>query len=172
MDIHVLKSYIDDYFRNGLDLGKALAEEDAEELSNSLVRRLGATKTDLNQSVQSLATLEMLLTAYLANRKYADSALDKEEAVSFVRELAAYIGKVFIRNSHAVWSAGNSFYATDVVYHFSTSGKELESYRWLHYPLWNMALYCIQCATEKRRAYLDTKLRRAQRRKPKHVIRS
>ena len=152
MDINAIYPTIKSYVRGGHELGQAISEAEADALVQQLIQRLGTTNRKLDMSVRSLEKLEGLLITYLGSLGRDTPDLGSEEAVRFLREVAAYIGKTFVAHSPGQWQAEDNLYGTSIVYYFTTMGEPLDSHRYLYFPLWNMAEFCLmrRCCSHQR----------------------
>jgi hypothetical protein len=89
-----------DYIKAKHPLAASMPRESSLLLCKKLNVRLNVNETELDFSPNSLKKLETLLSNYHANNA---KDIGDEETVMLVRELAAYIGEVLIRNTDGQW---------------------------------------------------------------------
>jgi hypothetical protein len=105
---------IDYYVKNGSRLGSGIDKEEAYILAENLRNRINGSSNQLDFSPASLELLTNLLNNYIGNKRKIGEQLLDEEIMKIVREIASYLGLVFIHNSKSTWNSGKSFYGLQI----------------------------------------------------------
>ncbi|MFN8442165.1 MAG: hypothetical protein U0175_15395 [Caldilineaceae bacterium] len=107
-----------EYGKCGHPLGKALNQDDAEQLIEQLRSRLATDEQNLDLSPASLKRLEKLLINLSTSIELCESILEDEELASLIREIAAYVGQVLVLHTEGEWRVNehlNRLWDTDIV---------------------------------------------------------
>lgn len=148
-------------------LARAMAESEAYQRVDDLRERLGVSPSQLDLSIKGLTTFENMLIAYLPGFLASDDRTGDDILLLF-REMVAYIGLTFVRNTNAEWVPISEWlWGTDVEYRYTTTGVELPRVKYLHYPLEDLALQCWQACQHGQRSNLAAIIMREKRRKPR-----
>jgi hypothetical protein len=104
-----------DHINSGHIAGKKIDRDTTPVLCEYLFNKLNTNTEILDYSPASFKRLDHLLVDYYKNGK---QNLSDEEIVWLIREIAAYIGEIFMRNSNGVWVADvhTSLHSTRIKY--------------------------------------------------------
>ncbi len=105
-----------EYGKRGSPLGKSILEEEFPSLVANLQERLGASPEVLNLSPDSLNILAPLLLSYYQREFLGIKEDDEEEIVRMIREIAAYIGRVILKNSKGKLQTWGGLWGTEIVF--------------------------------------------------------
>lgn len=102
------------YIRNEHPLGKCIFEEEVQLLVMQLSSRLGLSYHQLDFTPESLKQLENLLLEYSITNSIQEFSDD--EIIRFIREIGAYIGKVFVLHAYGKWEPIGSLWSTNIIF--------------------------------------------------------
>jgi len=103
-----------DYQRENLPLGKNILEEEIPVLTSALRQRLGMSISDLDFSPTSLKRLEDVLVVY--PQKVDFDKMSDDDIMQFVREIAAYVGKILVSHTRGKWEPLGTLWGTQVTF--------------------------------------------------------
>ena len=122
---------INQFAAQGHPLGRSIPEEEAATLIEVLQKRLGASAKELDLSPSSLNRLEQRLIDLHQSMQEQGQIFTDEELVQLVREIAAYIGKVFVTHAGGKWETVKTLWGTEIVFEGpveAVKGKEIRVY--------------------------------------------
>ena len=105
---------IQEYKARGDNLGEELKPEEIDALIIALRQHLKVTDEELDLSPMSLKRLDQYLQGYHYRHLAENKTISNDETVQFVRDIAAYFGKVLMIKAGATWRGGNSLWDTSV----------------------------------------------------------
>jgi hypothetical protein len=102
--------------RDGHPLATSIEENETTQLISNIRERLNATEDVLNLSPISLEGLSALLLDYYQTSIWNGKEFTEEEIATLIREIAAYVGIVFIKHSRGKWRTTGSLWGTEIFF--------------------------------------------------------
>ncbi len=84
-------------------LGRPIQPEEVPGLVEGLCARLGTSSQELDLTPKSLKTLELKLVKFKEILDQEGQSLSEEELAVFIRQIAAYLGEVFVIHAKGYW---------------------------------------------------------------------
>ena len=104
---------LNQYELAGNRVAQEVGPENADRLSESLFRRIGAHTKMLDFSPASLRRLETILLGYAQRQEQASTPIhswSEQDTLAFIREIAAYVGLTLVRNLGGRWLQDNKMF--------------------------------------------------------------
>jgi hypothetical protein len=106
---------IKEFAHSGHPLGRGITPEEVPPLIEQLAERLGDSSRRLNLTPSSLKALSKLLVDLHSTFVKQNEAIGDVETIQLVREVAAYIGQVFVVNTRGQWRNSGDLWGTEIV---------------------------------------------------------
>lgn len=170
INLNVLKT-IFDHIRNEQPIASVILRDSTIELYQDLLCRIGATKNDLDFSIESLKNLEKCVIDY---HQKLQSDIDDSSTMTLIRELSAYIGEVLVRNTSGQWvNRSNDIWGTYVRYEekwLVIKGNKKKYVPAISFPLPDLAASLWQDVIDRKPPTLHRVVKTIERKKTKEDL--